>query len=75
MRAVLSVLSLLMVVAVVGWLVKKQTIALPLSGQPTASQAFTPAVTPHQQSQMLQDKVKKSVEEAMQTPRRVNADH
>ena len=69
MRAVLSLLSLLMVAAAVGWLVKKQMAALPVSISVPASQAGTPAVTPQQQSQMLQNQVKKSVEEAMQAPR------
>lgn len=69
MRAVLSLLSLLVVVAAVGWLVKKQTAALPSGVQAPASQPGAPAATPQQQSQRLQNQVKKSVEEAMQTPR------
>ena len=69
MRAVLGLLSLLMVVAVVGWLLKKQTAALPVSISVPASQAGASAATPQQQSQMLQNQVKKSVEEAMQAPR------
>ena len=69
MIAVLSLLSLLMVAAAVGWLVKKQMAALPVSISVPASQAGVPAVTPQQQSQTLQNQVKKSVEEAMQAPR------
>lgn len=69
MRAVLSLLSLLVVVAVVGWLVKKQTVALPPGAPLPAGQVGEPAGTPQAQSQRLQNQVKKSVEEAMQTPR------
>ncbi len=69
MRAVFSILSLLIVVAVVGMLVKKQMAALPGSLPASVIQVGAPAVTPQQQSQILQNQVKKSVEDAMQTPR------
>lgn len=75
MRAVLSVLSLLMVVAAVGWLAKKQMAALPAVVPVPASQVGAPAVSPPQQSQMLQNQVKKSVEEAIQAPRLVGGDN
>jgi hypothetical protein len=69
MRAVLGLLSLLIVVAVVGLLVKKQMAALPSSVPAPAGQVSVPSVTPQQQSQTLQNQVKKSVDEAMQAPR------
>ena len=75
MRAVLSILSLLIVVAVVGMLVKKQMAVLPSNAPAAANQVGAPAVTPQQQSQMLQNQVKKSVEEAMQTPRVPESDN
>lgn len=74
MRAVLSLVSLLVVVAVVGWLVKKQMAVFPVSIPVPANQVSTPALTPQQQSQMLQNQVKKSVEEALQTPRRLEGE-
>ncbi len=75
MRAVLSLLSLLMVVAAVGWLVKKQTASLPAAVQTSAGSGAQVSGTPQQQNQQLQNQVKKSVEEAMQTPRAVDAEH
>lgn len=75
MRVVFSILSLLIVVAVVGMLAKKQMAALPGTLPASANQAGAPAVTPQQQSQMLQNQIKKSVEEAMQTPRAPEGDN
>jgi hypothetical protein len=58
---VFGVLSLLFVVAVIGVLAKKQLGAV--------SGISLPATTPQQQSQQLQNQVKKSVEDAMQQTR------
>lgn len=62
MRAVFGVLSLLIVVAVIGLLSRKQLGALSGAGG-------APATSPQQQSQQLQNQVKKSVEDAMQQAR------
>jgi hypothetical protein len=62
MRAIFGVLSLLIVVAVIGLLAKRQ-LAVP------AGQGGAPAGTPQQQSQQLQDQVKKSMEDAMRQTR------
>jgi hypothetical protein len=61
MRMVFGVLSLLFVVAVIGVLAKKQLGAV--------SGISLPATTPQQQSQQLQNQLKKSVEDAMQQTR------
>jgi UPF0716 family protein affecting phage T7 exclusion len=63
MRAIFSVLGLLLVVAIVGLLAKKQlstTIAVPDT---------TPGTTVQQQSQQIQQQVKQSVDAAMQQAR------
>lgn len=62
MRAVFGILGLLIVVAVVGLLAKRQL-------GPANGLLGTPAASPQQQSQQLQDQVKKSVEDAMQRAR------
>ena len=62
MRAVFGILGLLMVVAVIGLLAKRQLIV------PTGL-VGAPASTPLQQSQQLQDQVKKSMEDAMRQTR------
>jgi hypothetical protein len=71
MRAVFGVLSLLIVVAVIGLLAKKQLVGL--SGAGTTAGASLgvslPVSTPQQQNQQLQNQVKKSVEAAMQQAR------
>lgn len=61
MRMVFGVLSLLIVVAVIGVLARKQLGAV--------SGVSLPGNTPQQQSQQLQNQVKKSVEDAMQQRR------
>lgn len=77
MRTILGVLSLLVVVAVVGLLAKKQlsvntSIRLPPA---TAASASTPTgnlsagATVPQQSQQLQQQIKQSVEATMQQAR------
>jgi hypothetical protein len=63
MRVILGVLSLLLVLATVGVLVKKQMGALAVA--PT----LAPAATPQQQSQQLQQQVRQSVEGSLQQAR------
>ena len=72
MRAIFSILSLVIVVAVVGLLAKKQlssvtgaAITLPADSG-VVLPVITPGATPQQQSQQIQDQVKKSLEEAVQ---------
>ena len=69
MRAGVGILGLLLALLVVGLLAKKQLGGV--SGTAPASQVgvFTPVGAPLQQSQQLQDQVRKSVEEAMQQKR------
>lgn len=71
MRIIFGALSLLIAVAVVAMLAKKQYGALAgaalAMGAPTV--VSSPLTTPQQQSQQLQNQVKKSVEAAMQQPR------
>jgi hypothetical protein len=67
MRAVISILSLLIVVAVIGLLAKRQL------GAPVGL-VGVPAATPQQQSQQLQNQVKKSVDDAMRQTRPVPED-
>jgi len=62
MRAVFGVLGLLIVVVVIGFLAKRQL------GAP-AGLVGAPSSTPQQQSQQLQNQVKKSVEDAMRQTR------
>lgn len=59
MRAIVSVVGLLLVVAAVGLLAKKQM----------GSTTITPEAGPQQQSQQIQQQVKQSVEAAMQQAR------
>jgi hypothetical protein len=68
MRIIFGVLSLLLVVLAIGALSKKQLGALTSTGAvPAASAAGAePVTTPQQQSQQLQNQVRKSVEDAMQ---------
>lgn len=66
MRAVFSILGLVIVLAIVGLLVKKQMA--PATVSPAAGGAFatTPGATPQVQSQQTQQQVKQAVEGAMQ---------
>ena len=68
MRIIFGVLSLLLVMLAIGVLNKKQLGALSSMGAvPAASAAGAePVSTPQQQSQQLQNQVRKSVEDAMQ---------
>ena len=61
MRAVFGVLSLLIVVAVVALLAKKQLPTPPASSEPTG--------TPQQHSDQAQQDYKKALESALQQPR------
>lgn len=67
MRAIFGVVGLLLVVAIVGLLAKKQLTSVPApavtGGQPTGVAA--PAGTPRQQVQQFQQ----AVQESMQSPR------
>lgn len=77
MRAVFSVLGLLIVLLVVGLLAKKQFSSLPLASPQNAAAASagvvlpttTPGASPQMQSQQIQQQIKQSVEAAMQQPR------
>ncbi|OGA98018.1 MAG: hypothetical protein A3E79_15495 [Burkholderiales bacterium RIFCSPHIGHO2_12_FULL_61_11] len=74
MRAIFGVMSLLIALAVVGVLAKKQLGALPAAPVPvqlptSAGSAVTAHVTPQAQSQQLQQQIKQSVEKAMQQAR------
>ena len=79
MRAILGVMSLLIVLVMVGVMAKKQLGALsaaPIHQQNPAlvDQSVTlpvtsPGATPQVQSQQIQQQIKQSVEAAMQQPR------
>ena len=77
MRAIFSILSLLIVLAVVGVLAKKQFGALPLVATQNRAAvnagvtlpATAPGATPQAQSQQIQRLIKQSVEAAMLQPR------
>ncbi len=80
MKAIFGVLSLLIVVAVVGTLVKKQlTGGVPVNALPQeAGQVADPASAPvgnvRQQSQQIQQQVKQSIEASMRQARPVPED-
>jgi hypothetical protein len=76
MRAVLGILSLLMVLAVVGSLAKKQLGfgVKPIDQAGAVLPASAPGATPQQQSQQIQQQVKQSIEAAMQQGRPVPDD-
>ncbi|MCZ8286135.1 MAG: hypothetical protein O9353_11840 [Bacteroidia bacterium] len=69
MRAIFSIVSLLVVVAIVGILVKKQlgqvVATPPAAGMPAVS-ASPAGATPQAQSQQVQQQVKQAMEDAMQ---------
>lgn len=81
MRIIFGVLSLLVALAVVGILVKKQLPGVvPISVTPTeAGQAAVPASAPggntRQQSQQIQQQVRQSLDAAMQQARPVPEDN
>jgi len=73
MRTVFGVLSLLMVVAVIGVLARKQlsahsSVRLP-SVPGTSAPAGSPGATLPQQSQQIQQQIKQSIESTMQQAR------
>ena len=65
MRALFGIVSLLVVLAIVGVLAKKQLGSTTTAVVPGA----TPGTTPQQQSQQIQQQVKQSVEGALQQAR------
>jgi multidrug efflux pump subunit AcrB len=77
MRAIFSVLGLLVVVALVGFLAKKQLSDAsniniqPQDGAQVLVPKTTPGATPQQQSEQIGQQVKQSVEAAMQQQRPV----
>jgi multidrug efflux pump subunit AcrB len=78
MRALFGLVSLLMVVAIVGILAKKQLSSVTSGPAAAASSAgvtlptTTPGATPQQQSQQIQQQVKQSVEATLQQARPVD---
>lgn len=73
MRALFGVLSLLIVVAIVGMLAKKQLAPAPIQavtvdGREVLS-APVPGSTPQQQSQQIQQQVRQTLEKTMQQAR------
>ncbi len=75
MRSIFGIVSLLVVLAVVGVLAKKQlgAVAVVPTQAPADSGVVmpttTPGASPQQQSQQIQQQVKQSVEAAMQQAR------
>lgn len=76
MRTVFGVLSLLIALAVVGVLARKQLGAGPISAGSSAAgvPATKAGATPQPQSQQIQEQVRQSVEGAMQQARPVPDD-
>ena len=80
MRAIFSILSLLVVVAVVGMLAKKQlhtgsdTPPIAPTNAPGSGPPIAPNATVQQQSLQIQQRVKNSVEESLQKTRPVPDD-
>ena len=72
MRAVFGILGLVIVVAVIGVLAKKQlaSVAVPSVAPPGASAAPAGAVTPRQQM----DQLKQGLESTLQQPREIPDD-
>lgn len=66
MRMIFGVLSLLVVLAVVGYLAKTQLKAVAVTPVPGASVMQTTAATPAQQSQQSQRQVRDDIARAMQ---------
>ena len=69
MRAGVGILGLMLALLVVGLLAKKQLGGVSVTVPAGAAGASAPAGTAQQQSQQLQEQVKKSVEDAMQQRR------
>jgi uncharacterized membrane protein len=68
MRAVFSIVGLLVVLATVGLLVKKQ-LGTQVASPPAAGMPAAGGATPQEQSRQVQQQVKQSVENMMQQPR------
>lgn len=75
MRAIFSILGLLVVVALVGFLAKKQLTDVsnikvqPQEGAQVAVPQTSPGATPRQQSEQIGQQVTQSIEAAMQQQR------
>lgn len=73
MRAVFGVLSLLIVVAIVGVLAKKQLSPAPVRVVPADGSVTLPApaagATPQQQSQQIQNQVRQTLDSTLQQAR------
>lgn len=73
MRALFGVLSLLIVVAIIGMLAKKQLSPAPVKVAPADAGLALPApaadATPQQQSQQIQNQMRQSIENTMQQAR------
>jgi hypothetical protein len=80
MRALFSILGLLLVVAVVGMLARKQLHSvseiqpMPPDSNPSTLPVTAPGATVQQQSLQIQQQVKKSVEDSLQQTRAVPED-
>ncbi len=75
MRAIFGVLSLLMVVAIIGVLAKKQLSPAPVKVAPADAGLAVPApaaaagATPQQQSQQIQNQMRQSIDNTLQQAR------
>lgn len=74
MRGIFGLLGILVTLAIVGVLVKKQTGAIAVvPATPGTADAIVPATTPgaspQQQSQQIGQQVKQAVDASLQTPR------
>ena len=80
MKAMFSIVSLLLVLAIVGLLVKAQfgstpkPFVAPSATSDVSLPVTAPGATAQQQTQAIQQQVKQSVEAAMQSPRVVPDD-
>ncbi len=78
MRAILGVLGLLIVLAIIGVLVKKQLFPAPVKVAPADAGVTLPVpsagATPQQQSQQVQQQVRQQLESALQQARPVPED-
>lgn len=70
MRAIFGIVSLLIVLAIVGVLAKKQ-----LGATASVVPGTTPAATPQQQSQQVQQQIKQTVESTLQQARPMPEDN
>ena len=68
MRVVFSALSLLVVVAIVGLLAKKQLTSAPAPAQPTEAGVVVPSGTPQQQVQQYKQAVQGAMQQARPMP-------